>query len=191
MFWTVPSRYSDVFLPYLKDKQRTMKGQFDYTGFYKSHYASAVFFACRYTANEDDARDIVGEAFLQLLELGDRLDAEKNVCSLLFSIVHNRCMDYLRRLKCYSHAENHIKLTADRISDDELTALCQKELFRIVGKTLAKMSEADRKVFCEIRLDGKSYKEAAQKRNVTTRCVEYQLKKVVGKLRERILKMYG
>lgn len=168
-----------------------MKGQFDYTAFYKSHYVSAVFFACRYTANEDDARDIVGEAFLQLLELGERLDAEKNVCSLLFSIVHNRCMDYLRRLQCYRHAENHIKLTADRISDDELTVLCQKELFRIVGQTLAKMPESERKVFCEIRLDGKSYKEAAQKRNVTTRCVEYQLKKAVGKLRERVLQMYG
>lgn len=168
-----------------------MKGQFDYADFYKCNYASAVCYACTFVGNEDDARDMVGEAFLQLLELSGRLDTEKNVRSLLLSIVHNKCMDYLRRLQCYCGVELRVRQTADRFSDDEFAALCQKELFRIVGQTLSDMPEVEREVFTGVRLDGKSYKEVALQTNMDRRHVEYRLRRATEKVRRSVLQMYG
>lgn len=168
-----------------------MERQFDYASFYECCYTQAVAYACGYIHDEEDARDVVGDVFLRLLELGGRLDTEKNVRALLLSMIHNSCMDYLRRLQCYCGVEMRLKQTADRFSDDEFTMLCQKELFRLVGQVLAETPDTEREIFCEIRLDGKNYQEVALEKNISRRSVEYQLKKVTKKVRVHLLRMYG
>lgn len=168
-----------------------MERQFDYASFYESNFRPALGYARRYVGSEEDARDVVSEAFLQLLELDGRLDAERNVRALLLSMVHNKCMDYLRRLQCYCGIENRLRQTADRFSDDEFAALCQRELFRIIGQALEDMPDMEREVFREVRMDGRSYEEVAQRKNISRRSVEYQLKKATGKVYGHVRLMYG
>lgn len=171
--------------------RETMKKDFDYASFYASHYGKTLGYARRYIHNEDDACDVVSEAFLQLLELGDRLDAERNVYALLLSMVHNKCLDYLRRLQCYRGYGNWAKQTADRFSDDEFAALCQRELFRIIGQVLADMPVTEREVFREVRMEGRSYEEVSRRKGINVRCVEYQLKKATVKVNDTVRRMYG
>lgn len=168
-----------------------MEGKFDYACFYESNYMPALGYACRFIHDKEDARDVVSEVFLQLLEYGGRLDTERNVHALLLSMVHNKCLDYVRRRLRYCKVTSRIRQTADRFSDHEFTALCQRELFRIIGQVLADLPDVEREVFREVRMDGRSYEEVARRKSINRRCVEYQLKKATEKVRGRLCRMYG
>ncbi|MCM1107525.1 MAG: sigma-70 family RNA polymerase sigma factor [Clostridium sp.] len=170
---------------------RTQNETFDSAAFYERYYDTAVRYAQTFLTDEDESRDAVGDTMLRMLEISDRLDDERNVRSLFFSMVHNRCMDLLRRRQCYQGVENYLTRTANHCTDDELTRLCQRELFRIIGSTVRQMPECERTVFVGIRLDGESYKTVSERTGLSCRSVEYQLKKSTDRIKNRLQQMYG
>lgn len=170
---------------------RTAKESFDGSTFYKRHYETAVRYALTFLSNEDEARDTVSDTMLRLIEMKDRVDGERNVRALFFSMVHNRCMDVLRRRQRYMVMEDYLVRTANHFSDDELTCLCQRELFRIVGSVIREMPEKERTVFLNIRIEGECYKAVAEQTGLTCRGVEYQLKRSVDRIKNRLMQMYG
>lgn len=168
-----------------------MSDKFDYAKFYCEQYEAFVHYAQRYISEEEDARDVVSEAFLRLMEIEERLEPGLNVKALFFSIVRNKCLDYVRRLQCYSGVELRLKQTADRLADDELEALCHREMFAIVAQTISEMPQLQKDVLREIRFEGMSYKEVAKLNGISKRRVEYQLNVATNKIRERLSLMYG
>ena len=64
-----------------------MKGKFDFAGFYESIQKEALRYASGYVFDEEDVRDIVGDSWLRLLEMGETLDSERKVNCLLFAII--------------------------------------------------------------------------------------------------------
>lgn len=174
-----------------ENEQASMDVFFDAADFYKSNYEKAVHYAQKYIFNVDEACDVVSDSFVRLLELSDRLDPKQNIRALFYSIIHNKCMDSLRRLQCYTRMELRLKQRADGFADDEFEAMCQKELFRIIGKAISEMPRLQQRVFCEIRMNGMNYKEVADMEGIKKRKVEYQLKLATEKLRKHVEYMYG
>ena len=127
------------FCKVLMKNRENMEERFDFADFYESHYRSALRYASMYVFNDEDARDIVSDVLLRFLEQGEKLNRERNVVGLFFSMIYNKCMDYLRRRSRFKQIKYKLKQTADRFSDDEFEALCHKELFRIIGETLSEM----------------------------------------------------
>ena len=117
---------------HLQNLNENMEERFDFADFYESHYRSALRYASMYVFNDEDARDIVSDVLLRFLEQGEKLNRERNVVGLFFSMIYNKCMDYLRRRSRFKQIKYKLKQTADRFSDDEFEALCHKELFRII-----------------------------------------------------------
>ena len=70
-----------------------MKGKFDFAGFYESIQKEALRYASGYVFDEEDVRDIVGDSWLRLLEMGETLDSERKVNCLLFAIIKSKCVD--------------------------------------------------------------------------------------------------
>lgn len=170
---------------------KSSKAKFDYSSFYVRNYGSAVKFAAGFVYDEEHAHDIVGDALLKLLEMEAQLDEERNIRALFVSMVHSRCLDFLRRRKCRSEMEELMLRSADQLSDDELERLCQKELFRAVGTTLRSMPDRERAVFVRIRFNGESYREVAEHTGLSNRSVEYQLKKATDRMRTTLRQLYG
>ena len=168
-----------------------MEDRLDFADFYCSNYSSAVHYARIYIFDEEEARDIVSEAFVRLMELGEKLDCNKNVYAFFISIVHSRCLDYLRRMERRRKVEDNIRQSADRFSDDEFRAMCHKELFRMVGCMLDGMPNIRRKVYCEVHFDGHSRTEVAKTMNVMKRVVEYQLRRAEECISTNLRRMYG
>lgn len=170
---------------------KSSKERFDYSAFYVQNHDFAVKYARAFVGDENEARDVVGEVMLRLLEMEERLDEGRNVRALFISMVHNRCLDLLRRRQCYKEVEALMLRSADQLSDDEFTRLCQRELFRAVGATLRNMPEKERAVFVRIRFKGESYKEVAEHTGLSNRSVEYQLKKATDRMRTQLRHLYG
>ena len=117
------------FCKVLMKNRENMEERFDFADFYESHYRSALRYASMYVFNDEDARDIVSDVLLRFLEQGEKLNRERNVVGLFFSMIYNKCMDYLRRRSRFKQIIYKLKQTADRFSDDEFEALCHKELW--------------------------------------------------------------
>lgn len=164
---------------------------FDYETLFEKHYQSAVHYANSFLYDTEEARDVVGDVLLRMLEIEDRLKLELNVPGLFYSMVCRKCLDIVRRRQRLEDAKDYMKQTADRISDDELASLCQKELFRIIGQTVYHLPWTERVAFSEIRLEGRSYREVAESMNLTWRSVEYNVKKATEKVKERLRYLYG
>ena len=92
--------YKSLILSYSADYRRilmknreNMEEKFDFADFYESHYRSALRYASMYVFNDEDARDIVSDVLLRFLEQGEKLNRERNVVGLFFSMIYNKCMD--------------------------------------------------------------------------------------------------
>lgn len=179
------------FCKVLMKNRENMEEKFDFADFYESHYRSALRYASMYVFNDEDARDIVSDVLLRFLEQGEKLNRERNVVGLFFSMIYNKCMDYLRRRSRFKQIKYKLKQTADRFSDDEFEALCHKELFRIIGETLSGMPALQQEVFLDIHMEGQTYLEVAKARNITKRVVEYQLRKAERTIGCSLQRMYG
>lgn len=177
-----------------KLKQSTMRTpneSFDGSAFYERYYEAAVRYALTFLSDEEEARDAVGDTMLRLIEMQERLDGGRSVRALFFSMVHNRCMDLLRRRQCYRAMEAYLARTANHYSDDELTCLCQRELFRIVGSVINEMPEKERVVFQSVRMEGMCHKKVAEETGLSCRGVEYRVRRSVDRIKDRLMQMYG
>ncbi len=168
-----------------------MEPNFNFADFYEGNYGSAVRYAKAYIYNEDDAQDIVSDTLLRMMEMGERLDCTMNIRGLFFSMIHNSCLDYLRRQKRYSLVVANLKCSLDSYSDDEFQSICQRELFHLLGKALSNLPTPQQCIFKEIRMEGMSYQEVAERMNLSKRNTEYQLRKATDKLRECMLRIYA
>lgn len=187
---------SSMTVAYICDNQKSNimrheTSSFDYARFYEQNYESALRYARTFMHDDEDARDVVSDAMLRLLELSGRVDHERNVRGLFMSMVHNRCLDVLRRRRCYGGVEEELTRSASGISDDELTRLCQRELFRLVGAVIRRMPEKEQAVFVPIRFGGDSYKQVSERTGLSERSVEYNLKKATDRMRTCLAQMYG
>lgn len=70
--------------------RENMEERFDFADFYESHYRSALRYASMYVFNDEDARDIVSDVLLRFLEQGEKLNRERNVVGLFFSMIYNK-----------------------------------------------------------------------------------------------------
>lgn len=169
-----------------------MKNEIDFATLYKELYQSAVRFVRSLTQlDRDEAEDIVSDVFLHLMELEERLDLKRNVHALFFNMLRNQSYDVLRRRRCYRKIISHLSYSLNELSDNQLTVMCQKEIFRIIGETVNHLPELRRTVFCGFRSEGKSYGELAKQYHMTYRSVEYNVRKATIVVRECVNRLYG
>jgi RNA polymerase sigma-70 factor, ECF subfamily len=64
--------------------------------FFRWGYPRLVRFAIGYTGEKSSACDIVQDAFVVLWQKRDEIDPNRSLKSLVYQIVRNRCLNYLR-----------------------------------------------------------------------------------------------
>lgn len=149
--------------------------------FYTENYTKAFRYANSFVFDMEVARDIASDSMLRIWEMKDSVDPDKNLNAFLFVSIRNKCFDHLRheQVKQKSAAEFGLfmleTITPADFYSDELTILVQR--------AVDSLQKTTRNCFLMIRMNGKSYKEVAEVLNISTRSVEYELKKAGKKMR--------
>jgi RNA polymerase sigma factor (sigma-70 family) len=145
-------------------------------GLFRSHAKGVHRMACR-RVGEQDAEDILQEAYLHMLER--RL--EKPVShpgAYLYRIAANASVDHLRRTKAES---------AWRSIDEERDPVDQSFLIfveaRRVLAMLAALPPAPRQAFVLSRLDGLTYTQIAKRLGVSSRTIDRYILQVESHLK--------
>ena len=66
---------------------------------FRSFFPSLVLFAQKYVPDQDTAKEIVHNVFINLWEKRQQVDTGSPLKSYLFTSVHNRCLNYIRDQK--------------------------------------------------------------------------------------------
>ena len=122
------------------------------------------------------------------------LPPDTNPPAYVLTVLKNKCIDYLRRLRRDQEFVDHqtqeqiwdlntrIASLEDFIPDEVFT----QEIQQIVTKAVAELSEETRQVFLLSRRQGLSHREIAARMGITEKGVEYHITKVNRLLRSAL-----
>lgn len=153
---------------------------------FKTYYPRLRGYAIRFVEDDETARDIIQECFMRFWEKRELLTAV-SVTSLLFAMVRNGCLNYLKHL---SVVEKHQIEYLAKISGEERLyytdfsldaehSLLYDELQEQINIVIGQLPERSREVFLMSRFKGLKNREIADKLQISTTAVEKHISKAL------------
>lgn len=153
---------------------------------------------CRlFIHDQNQANDLIQECFIKLWEKHSTIKPEQSVESLLFVMLRNRCLNYLRDQKTRGIVEN---ISLDE--DSELQHLFQldftgkeersveEELMLAIRESIDHLPEKRRMVFIKAKVEGRKNKEIADELAISVKAVEKHLHLAKEQIRQEVLLKY-
>lgn len=160
--------------------------QEEFEKLFRANFKGLCFFAQKYVKDFETAREIVQDSFINLWEKRIAIDANRPVKTYLTTIIHNKCLNYLRDNQKFNHKLLEIENLIDisDIADSDL--LVAKELNQAIHDAIEELPEKCREVFLLNRYENLKYKEIAVKLGISVKTVETQMSKALQHLRVRL-----
>lgn len=164
----------------------------NYTAFFRKYYPSLVFYATRFLEQEQ-AEDVVQDAFLDLWQRRDRIDKGDNLRAFMYRSVYTRV---LNKLKHAAVTNNYQALTRDVMlkkakyltpdNNDVLRKIESEELGAVIDTVIESLPEKCRQVFKLSYLHGLKNREIADSLGISLKTAEAHMYKALKILRERL-----
>ncbi len=158
---------------------------------YLKSRAGLVTLANSYTENRVVAEDIVTDSFVVCWLKREEITTEIEFKKYLCGVIKKKCLEYLRNKQNQHRIQNNIFNENYRMLQYQITSLgsCNPEkmlvveILAIYKKQLSKMSELTRNIFLASRNDELSYKEIAEKYDISVRKVTFEIQRALVQLR--------
>ena len=172
---------------------RAQRGDQDAFGILVERHSRAVFrVAYRLTGHEQDAEDVVQEAFLRAFRQLDKFEARCSFATWIYRIAFNCAHDLLRQR---SRMAKHVSIDADpdeggawQLADETPTRnpyrqLESVEIDRRVREGLAELSELERAAFVLRHFEGQSIEDIGRTLGLQTSATKHSIFRAVQKMR--------
>jgi RNA polymerase sigma-70 factor, ECF subfamily len=152
---------------------------------FKTYHAGLVAFADQYVRSPEDAREIVQDVFISVWNNRESIDREGNLKAYLFTATRNKCFNFLqkRKLSTVSIETTVVNPATEYGVEAQIDAA---ELRAEIYDEVRLLPEKCREIFLLSRRDGLSYKEIAQKLDVSDKTVENQIGIALKRIRRRL-----
>jgi RNA polymerase sigma-70 factor (ECF subfamily) len=153
------------------------------------YYAGLVSFAHKLVADDDLARELVQDVFVQFYEKRESIGIHTSLKAHMYQSVRFRCLNYLKR---QSLIRGHHQVIFEETKESEAyyhDALEQTELEIKLFSLIQSLPEKCREVFELSRFEGFSNQEIADKLELSKRTVETQISKALKFLRDNIVEL--
>lgn len=151
---------------------------------FKVYYPRLHRYAIRFLKDEDIAHDIIQECFMHLWEKRATLSAI-SIASLLFAMVRNSCLNYIKHLSIVekyqidTKAEGEERLYYTDFFLDAEHKLLYDELQEQIKIVMDSLSPRSKEIFIMSRFKGLKNREIAEILNISTTAVEKQISKTL------------
>ena len=179
---------------YQEDRPTSLSVRENFDSIYVNNFSRLFLFAKEYVLFDEEAENIVQDIFVMLWEKKDILRVDVSLTAYLFTLVKNKCIDFLRhRMVEQIYSENiqqeyneelNVKLFALESFDHNFSSEEQIEI--LLRNAIDKLPERCRLIFIKSRIEGKKYKEIAEELNLSVNTVEGQISIALKKLREEL-----
>lgn len=158
---------------------------------FNAYYERFIRFACGYVKDRQLAEDFVSEAFTVFWEKRKEHTPDTKPQAYILTTVKNKCLNHLKHLQVRQKSENMISAHAEwklNMSINTLEAcdpgfLFSEEILMIIDKTLNRLPKRTKHIFLLNRYEDLSYREIAQKMNLSSKAVEYHISEALSQLR--------
>lgn len=145
-------------------------------------------FALKIVPAQIDQEEIVQEVFVRVWLKKDAIDPEKDFQSYLFSIAKHLVLDHLKSAvnrKLYFVGEH---FQQDLLEEDGLEASISEETEEKLQRLINEIPERRREIFRLSRFEGLSYKQIAERLNISENTVDSQIRNALAFLRKEFRK---
>lgn len=152
--------------------------------FYDRHSADLYNFMYYRTGDEDQAMDLVQEAFVKIFQNCKKIDLPK-AKSYLFTTANNLFLNHVKHQKVkrtYAALQPAEPVTGE----DPLFVLREKEYMDQLHEAIGKLTDAQREVFLLNRIEGKKYREISEMLEISEKAVEKRMMGALKKLRAEL-----
>ena len=161
--------------------------QEDFERLFKTYFTALMSFSRKILGDEDDAREVVHQVFINLWERRNSIDLSTSMKSYLFTAVNNRSLNMIRDRKKFSSEEVPEQAGAlDTMSAER--GIFLMELEEKIRAAINTLPERCRVIFELNRFDGLTYGEIAKQLDISVKTVENQMTKALKILREQLAK---
>lgn len=166
----------------------------EYSKIYAIYFPKLVRFSQTYILSLQEAENIVQDIFLYLWEHREIIHSFENMNAFLFTMVKNRCIDFLRKqtqmkdrqypISDVKEKELQLKLYALQQFDE--LKMSEAEIENIIQDAINSLPGKCREIFILSRMEGLQYKEIAEKLHISINTVENQIAIALKKLRIKL-----
>lgn len=150
------------------------------------HFHSGIFnFLIFKTNDRVTAEDLLQETFLKLWETRHRLNETQSVKSYLFTIANNLALNHIRHQKMVMSFMEKAAIE-NSTAETPYEQLTRKELEECIEQAINQMSDKVRMVFLMCKAEGLSYKEIAERLDLSVATVESHMVKSLRMIREAL-----
>lgn len=156
-----------------------------------NQYSKRVYaFSIKSLKNNSEAESTVQTIFLRLWEHREELNEELSLIAYLFKLTKNHIININKR-KIYKdilieylkeNSESHIDLNKN---------IDYKDILRFVEKSIEELPERRKEIFLLNRNDGLTYREIAQKLDISENTVDTQIRNALNLLRQNLTDEFG
>lgn len=165
-----------------------------YEELFKQTFPRMLGYCRLFIHDQAQSNDLVQECYVKLWEKRNTINISQSIESLLFVMLRNRCLNYLRDQKMRL-VDKNIGL----IEENELQYLYQidftgKEeksmeikLIEAIELSIEKLPEKRKMVFKKAKIEGKKNKEVADELGISVKAVEKHIHKAKEQIRKEVL----
>lgn len=150
---------------------------------FRENYSRLYYHAMSFLNDHEVSKDVVNDAFETLWTRYDHLELSTSITPLLYTLVRNSCVNYLRHLKSQEHFLADALWTMEEAMEEEDSE--REELVNRLRESIELLPEQIKIVFKRCFLDGKKYREVADELDISINTVKAHVKKALRLLRER------
>lgn len=161
---------------------------------YNEYYARLFHYLKGYLDDTEEIKDVIQNTFISLWSNRATLsDNDSHICSWLFTVVKNQCLNYIRDKQSHLRIQSKIELLENeklRWQAQSLHSFIPEsinlaELQKLVDNAINEMPDQCRKIYQLSREEGLSHKEIGAQLNISTKTVESQISKALRILRSK------
>ncbi len=159
--------------------------QVDMDEVFNSYYPRLVLFAIKLTGSKEESEEIVQDVFVRLWMKEDSLSINCSIKSFLFRSVFNASLDYLRRATVSKRRSRQLGMVLEEVVQFH-DPIMEEELDMAINYAISQLPGQCERIFRLKKQEGLSYKEIAEKLNISERTVEFQVNKGVRYLKKKL-----
>ncbi|HWV73303.1 MAG TPA: RNA polymerase sigma-70 factor [Pseudosphingobacterium sp.] len=154
---------------------------------FHKYYKLLCGYAFLFLKDEENAKDIVQNLFVEIWEKRRFEYLEGNVMSYLYKSVHNRCLNYIRnnetKLRRQLDYEEYTRET-HHATDHEL----REQVYKRLETNLDRLPKQRREAISLVYLEDKKYQDVANAMGISINSLKTHLKIGLKNLRDKIKK---
>lgn len=155
---------------------------------YDRHWGRLYIHALKMLKDENEAKDMVQEAFIGLWNNASALNVSSSLSAYLFSSMRNKVLNQIRNNRVRTGYIDLFSHYMDTHNQTVLERMEEKELLSAIEEVIQSLPEKMKEVFELSRKDHLSHKEIAEKLGISDKTVKRQISNALSILRIRLKK---